>query len=64
MDTEFKILETVAQRLGSNKGATGRINLISEKDVCPSCTDVVRQFRDRHPKIQLNVFTVGGRTCE
>ncbi|TPG73537.1 MULTISPECIES: deaminase domain-containing protein [Pseudomonas] len=34
------------------------MNLISEKSVCPSCTDVIRQFRDRYPKIQLNVFTV------
>ncbi|QZP35866.1 hypothetical protein K5K95_16255 [Pseudomonas sp. DR48] len=58
MDTEFKILETVAQRLGDNPSAVGQINLISEKSVCPSCTDVIRQFRDRYPKIQLNVFTV------
>lgn len=41
MDTEFKILETVAQRLGDNKGAVGRIDLISEKAVCPGCTDVI-----------------------
>ncbi|WP_412546980.1 deaminase domain-containing protein [Pseudomonas sp. MWU12-2029] len=51
--------KTVAQRLGSNKGATGRIDLISGKDVCPNCTDVIRQFRDRYPKIQLGVLTVG-----
>ncbi|WP_460119751.1 deaminase domain-containing protein [Pseudomonas sp. H3_G09] len=41
MDTEFKILETVAQRLGDNKGAVGRIDLICEKAVCPGCTDVI-----------------------
>lgn len=58
MDTEFKILETVAQRLGSNSQASGRINLISEKMVCPSCSDVVVQFRERCPNIQLNIFTV------
>ncbi len=58
MDTEFKILETVAQRLGSNSQASGRINLISEKMVCPSCSDVVVQFRERYPNIQLNIFTV------
>ncbi|MGQ3319041.1 two-partner secretion domain-containing protein [Pseudomonas brassicacearum subsp. neoaurantiaca] len=56
-DTEFKILETVAQRLGQNTNATGRINLLSEKAVCPSCTGVVLQFRERYPNIQLNVFT-------
>ncbi|NWE15255.1 two-partner secretion domain-containing protein [Pseudomonas yamanorum] len=58
MDTEFKILETVAQRLGDNTAAAGRINLVSEKMVCPSCSDVIKQFRDRYPKIQLNIFTV------
>jgi len=58
MDTEFKILETVAQRLESNPLASGTINLISEKMVCPSCTDVVRQFRERYPNIKLNIFTV------
>jgi len=49
MDTEFKILETLAQRLGPNSHASGRINLISEKMVCPSCTNVVTQFRERYP---------------
>nr|WP_308280943.1 deaminase domain-containing protein [Pseudomonas mosselii] len=56
-DAEFKILETLAQRLGSNYSAVGRINLASEKAVCPSCTGVVLQFRERYPNIQLNVFT-------
>ena len=57
MDTEFKILETLAQRLGGNTQAAGRINLISEKMVCPSCTGIVNQFRERYPNIQLNIFT-------
>ncbi|MGA3817116.1 deaminase domain-containing protein [Ralstonia nicotianae] len=57
VDTEFKILETVAQRLGGNKSASGVINLFSEKDVCPSCTGVIMQFRKMFPNIQLNVFT-------
>ncbi len=54
----FKILETLAQRLGPSSQTSGRINLISEKMVCPSCSDVVAQFRERYPNIQLNVFTV------
>ncbi|GAB7530632.1 hypothetical protein PS3A_30430 [Pseudomonas sp. 3A(2025)] len=58
MDTEFKILETIAQRLGNNSAVAGRINLMSEKMVCPSCSGVINQFRDRYPNIQLNVFTV------
>ncbi|MGE8367726.1 deaminase domain-containing protein [Cupriavidus sp.] len=56
-DTEFKILETVAQKLGDNKTASGTINLFSEKSVCQSCTDVIMQFRQMYPNIQLNIFT-------
>ncbi|WP_223481445.1 MULTISPECIES: deaminase domain-containing protein [unclassified Pseudomonas] len=52
-------LETIAQRLErSNQNAVGTINLISEKFVCPSCTDMIRRFCDRCPKLQLNLFTV------
>lgn len=57
MDTEFKILEDIAQKLKGNSNASGVINLLSEKMVCPSCTGVVEQFRRSFPKIQLNVFT-------
>ncbi|WP_206336007.1 DUF637 domain-containing protein, partial [Pseudomonas viridiflava] len=58
IDTEFKILETVSQRLKGDSLAAGSINLISEKSVCPSCTSVIEQFRLKYPKVQLNVFTV------
>ncbi|MDU8432986.1 deaminase domain-containing protein [Pseudomonas syringae pv. actinidifoliorum] len=58
IDTEFKILETVSQRLKGDSLAAGSINLISEKAVCPSCTSVIEQFRLKYPKVQLNVFTV------
>lgn len=58
MDTEFKILETLYQRLGPNSQASGRVNLISEKMVCSGCTNIVTQFRERYPNIQLNIFTV------
>ena len=56
-DTEFKILENVSQRLQGVDNPAGTINLYSEKLVCPSCSDVVNQFRTMYPKIQLNVFT-------
>ncbi|MHA7683079.1 hemagglutinin repeat-containing protein [Cupriavidus sp. PET2-C1] len=57
VDTEFKILETIAQRLGGDRNVVGSINLFSEKAVCPSCTSVIVQFRNMFPNIQLNVFT-------
>jgi len=56
-DTEFKILNDVALRLGDNRSATGSINLFTERLTCTSCTDVIFNFKDRYPNIQLNVFT-------
>ncbi|WP_247664207.1 deaminase domain-containing protein [Ideonella alba] len=56
-DTEFKILENVSQRLQGVDSPAGTINLYSEKLVCPSCSDVVNQFRTMYPNVQLNVFT-------
>ncbi|BBH12474.1 hemagglutinin repeat-containing protein [Chromobacterium haemolyticum] len=56
-DTEFKILENIAQKLGPSSNVSGTINLLSEKAVCPSCRSVVDQFRLRYPNIKLNVFT-------
>ncbi|WP_311567293.1 deaminase domain-containing protein [Photobacterium arenosum] len=55
-DTEFKILNDVALRLGNNKNATGSINLFTERLTCTSCTDVIFDFKARYPNIQLNVF--------
>lgn len=57
VDTEFKILENVAQRLGPNSNVPGRIDLYTEKLTCPSCSSVIMDFRIRYPNIQLNVFT-------
>ncbi len=56
-DTEFKILEDVATRLGDNRSASGTIDLFTERRACQSCTDVIVEFRTRYPNIQLNVFT-------
>lgn len=55
-DTEFKILNDVALRLGNNRNATGSINLFTERLTCTSCTDVIFDFKARYPNIQLNVF--------
>ncbi|MBO2599429.1 deaminase domain-containing protein [Shewanella algae] len=55
-DTEFKILNDVALRLVNNRNATGSINLFTERLTCTSCTDVIFDFKDRYPNIQLNVF--------
>jgi hypothetical protein len=57
-DTEFKLLDDIASRLGpSNPQARGTVNLFTERLTCQSCGDVVLDFRNRYPNVQLNVFT-------
>ena len=56
VDSEFKILESFAQKLGNNTNAKGVINLYTELPACTSCGGAVLQFRQRYPNIQLNVF--------
>ena len=56
-DTEFKILNSVANRLGPSSSVRGVINMHSELPVCSSCSSVMSQFRDAFPNIALNVST-------
>ena len=57
VDGEFKILENIAQSLGNNSAAVGRIDLFTELKACTSCGGAIQQFRATYPNIQLNVFT-------
>jgi len=58
VDSEVKILEDIAKDLPSD--AKGTINLFTEREPCPSCKHVIKQFRERFPNIALNV-THGAR---
>ena len=57
IDGEYKLLETIAQRLGNNRNVSGRIDLFTELKACQSCSNVILEFRNRYPNIQLNIFT-------
>jgi filamentous hemagglutinin len=55
-DTEFKILDDVARRLGPNREASGTIDLFTERPPCVSCNNVIRdQFKARYPSIDLRI---------
>lgn len=56
VDTEAKILEEIASRLGNNPNATGTIQLLTENPPCASCQSVFQQFRQRYPNINLKVL--------
>ncbi|MED1948092.1 MULTISPECIES: deaminase domain-containing protein [Brevibacillus] len=63
-DTEFKILNEIATKLGENKEAVGKIKMYTDLDCCPSCSNVIGQFKEKYPKIEIEVIykTKGGGT--
>ncbi|EBV7174679.1 hypothetical protein ZU61_04655, partial [Salmonella enterica subsp. enterica serovar Thompson] len=56
-DSEVKIFEYIANKFPTT--AKGRIDLYSELKVCPSCSEVITQFKAMYPNIEVNV-TWGG----
>jgi len=56
---EYRILDNIADRLGNNTSATGRVDLFIELPPCTaSCggpNGVIQQFRNRYPNIEVNV---------
>jgi The BURPS668_1122 family of deaminases len=59
-DSEAKILNNIAAKLGNNTSATGTINLITERAPCASCSNIIEKFKAKYPNINLNVFDNGG----
>lgn len=61
-DTEYKILNEIATRIGDNPEVSGHIKMYSDLKSCPSCQHVIKQFQARYPKIKVEVIykTVGG----
>ena len=56
IDTEYQIFSNVADRLGSNYQAKGKITIYSEKEVCVSCSSVAQQFKARYPNITIQII--------
>ncbi len=55
-DTEYKILNDLAERVGDNYKAKGKIKLFTEKDTCDSCNLIIQQFNDKYPDITIEVI--------
>lgn len=67
VDTEAKILEQLARKLGAVKNADGTINwgrtnskgivnLFTELEPCPSCYGVIQQFTEHYPDVTVNII--------
>jgi hypothetical protein len=60
IDTEYKILTEIAQKLGSNTNATGKIILFTERAPCTSCSNVIELFSKKYQKIDIEVINNNG----
>jgi filamentous hemagglutinin len=60
VDSEAKILEEVAARLGNNTSARGTMVIYSERNICTSCLGVMQQFQARYPNINITVYHNNG----
>ncbi|MTL15570.1 hypothetical protein GL307_29660 [Nocardia seriolae] len=52
-DSEFKILDQLAQKL--NPDSKGVINLRTEREPCPACSNVIKQFEQKFPGVKVNL---------
>ena len=55
VDSEAKILHEIAEKLGENFKASGKIKLFTDYDCCPSCKYVIEQFKKRYPQIEVKI---------
>ncbi|MBH2845537.1 DUF637 domain-containing protein [Serratia marcescens] len=60
IDSEYKILDNLADKLGSNYSAKGSVTIFTEKPACDSCLGVVKQFESRYPGVKINVLDNNG----
>lgn len=56
IDTEYKILDNIADQLGRNTSARGTVNILTEKAACASCLNVAEQFKAKYPNITVNIL--------
>ncbi|WP_226669722.1 deaminase domain-containing protein [Metabacillus litoralis] len=55
-DTEYKILNEIALKLGDDVNATGKIKLFTELDTCDSCSKVIAEFANKYKNIELEII--------
>ncbi|MDO4230398.1 MAG: deaminase domain-containing protein, partial [Capnocytophaga sp.] len=57
-DSEYKMLNRLANELGAKKGKIyphikGELKIVSERAYCPSCQGIIQQFNEIFPNIKL-----------
>ena len=52
-DSEVKILEEILEQTKNNPNITGKIKIVSEREICESCTDAISAFEKLRPNIKI-----------
>lgn len=60
-DSEFQMLNDLANSLGASKGKTyegviGNLKIVSENPYCASCRGVIQQFNQMFPNVNLTLI--------
>ena len=56
-DAEAKILEDITSRIKDTPDIKGKINLYTEKACCQSCSNLILEFKNKFPNVELNIYT-------
>ncbi|HGM7838009.1 TPA: DUF637 domain-containing protein [Serratia marcescens] len=59
-DSEYKILDNLADKLGKNVAAKGSVTIFTERPACGSCLGVIEQFQNKYPGIKVDVLDNNG----
>ena len=54
--TEYKILSEIERQIKDTPNISGKIKLFTELKCCDSCSDVIAQFLERHPNIDIEII--------
>lgn len=60
IDSEYKILANLADRLGKKYSAKGSVTIFTEKAASDSCLGVVKQFESRYPGVKVDILDNNG----
>ncbi len=57
-DAEYKVFSAIADtlELSYDRGVKGNLYLYSELQPCESCNNVLKQFKEKFPNINIDVF--------
>ena len=61
-DTEYKIIEQYNHILNEDYYAEGKIIIVSEREICPSCDNVIKSFSRDYSNIEITLIDGTGKS--